>query len=188
MKQLAFTAAFLLSACATAPAPDAPMLHYVRSNQDGTLPEHIYVYRPDATHLEVGKIVTRCTNAAFVTAELDTARGQPNAITGGRIARDGSQDAFAWLTYEAEARRLHARIPMANVDEQVAVDGEPWLLYDFDLSELNGLFYGRAPAREDFRYAVALIWPEDGATSPFRNLGFMEARYTVRNSTLAARR
>jgi len=66
---------------------------------------------------------------------------------------------------------------MANIDEHVAVDGEPWLIYDFDLSEISGLNYGRTPAREDFRFAVALIWPEEGAASPFRNLGFMEARY-----------
>lgn len=179
MKHLALCAIALLSACAGSPAPplDAPMLSYIRSNQDGSLPEQIYVYRPDATHLEVGKIVSRCANAAFVTAELDPARGQPSALTGGRIARDGSQDAFAWLTYDVEARQLHARVPMADIDEHVAIDGEPWLIYDFDLSELNGLFYGRPPGREDFRYAVALIWPEEGAASPFRNLGFMEARY-----------
>ncbi len=178
MKHLALAATLLLAACTAAESTlDAPMLSYIRSNQDGTLPEQIYVYRPDATHVEVGKIVSRCENAAFVTAELDPARGQPRELVGGRIARDGSQEAFAWLAYDSEARRLHARVPAAGIDQQVAIDGEPWLIYDFDLSELNGLFYGRPPAREDFRYAVALIWPEDGAASPFRNLGFMEARY-----------
>ncbi len=177
MKLLALTAVVLLSACAASPALEAPMLSYLRSNHDGGLPERIYVYRPDATRLEVGKIVSRCANAAFVTAELDPERGQPRQLVGGRIGRDGAQEAFAWLTYDPATRRLHARVPPAGIDQEVAIDGEPWLIYDFDLSELNGLFFGRPPPREDFRYAVALVWPEEGATSPFRNLGFMEARY-----------
>ena len=178
MKPLAIAAAIALSACATTPrAPDAPMFTYLRSNHDGSLPEQIYVYRRDAAHLEVGKIVSRCANAAFVTAELDPARGQPRELVGGRIGRDGSQEAFAWLTYDPAARRLHARVPSAGIDQHVALDGEPWLIYDFDLSEITGLFYGRPPPREDFRFAVALIWPAEDAENVFRNLGFMEARF-----------
>lgn len=177
MKLIALAFAALVAACATAPAPEAPLLRYIRSNQDGSLPEHIYVYRPDATHLEVGKMVSRCTNAAFVTAELDPERGQPRQLVGGRLAHDGTQQAFAWLTYDPDTRRLRARVPQANIDQNVVIAGEPWLIYDFDLSEINGLNYGRAPARGDFRFAVALIWPEEGATDIFRNLGFMHARY-----------
>ncbi len=139
--------------------------------------EHIYVFRRDAAHLEVGKMVQPCTNAAFVTATLDPARGQPRELVGGRIAPDGSQDAFAWLHYDPEAQRLHASIPAAGIDQDVAIDGEPWLIYDFDLSEISGLNYGRTPTRSDFRFAVALIWPEDGNENIFRNLGFMHARY-----------
>jgi hypothetical protein len=173
-------AALALSACATAHEPASPvgrLYHYVRSNQDGSLPEQIYQYRASATRLEVGKMVSNCTNAAFVTAELDLARGQPRELVGGRLGRDLNQEPFAWLTYDAATRDLHARIPQANIDTRVAVEGEPWIIYDFDLSELNARLAGRAAPREDFRFAVALIWPEEGAASPFRNLGWAEARF-----------
>jgi hypothetical protein len=64
-----------------------------------------------------------------------------------------------------------------NVNASVVVDAEPWIIYDFDLSEITALRAGRAPKREDFTFAVALIWPEEGADNPFRNLGVAHARF-----------
>jgi len=179
MKHLVLCAAGLLSACAgTAPAQQAyaPMFHYIRSNQDGSSPENIYVYRRDAEHLEVGKQVSRCTNSAFVTAELDRERGQPLSLVGGRLTRELTQEAFAWLTYNRDTRNMRLQFPPANVDSLVRVEGEPWMMFDFDLADLNGLFAGRAPAREDFRYAVGLLWGS-GSSWDFVNRGYMNARY-----------
>lgn len=173
-------AALALSACATAPDPTPTvgrLYHYLRSNQDGSDAEQIYQYRASATRIEVGKMVSRCTNAAFVTAELDPSTNIPRELVGGRIGRDLNQEAFAWLTYDPASHELHARIPEAGLDTRVAVDGEPWVLYDFDLSDLNAMHAGHAPSREDFRFAVALVWPEEGAASPFRNLGWANARF-----------
>lgn len=179
---LAAAALVLLPACATAPEPtptaSAPvgrLLTYLRSNQDGTLPETIYQYRASATHLEVGKEVSRCTNAAFVTADMDLERGVGLRFTGGRIARDATQEPFAWLTYENG--QLHARVPVANVEETVSVAGEPFIIYDFDLSDFNAAHGGRPPAREDFRFAVSLLWPVEGAESVFRDLGWANAGF-----------
>lgn len=177
---LALSALFLTACAATSrvvEAPPAPLYHYVRSNNDGSLPEHIYVYQPNPTRLEVGKMVTPCTNAAFVTAELDRERGQPSALVGGRLARDSSQDAFAWLSYDPATRAVHARVPTLNVDETRHVAGEPWLLYDFDLADLNGLFAGRAPPRADFRFAALLIWPDGSEAGVLRDMGFANARF-----------
>lgn len=182
-------AAVCLVACATPPAPTGvgQMLHYVRSNQDGTLAENIYVYRASPTRLEVGKMVSPCTNAAFVTAELDVAAGHPTQLVGGRLARDGSQDAFAWLTYDAADRSLHASVPAANIDTLVHIGGAPWIIYDFDLSELSALNYGRAPSRSDFSFAVALIWPAPGEADIFRTLGTAHARFSGAETHLGRR-
>jgi len=173
---LAALAACTVTACATVPDTTGRLYTYIRSNQDGSLPETIYQYRASPTRIEVGKMVSRCTNAAFVTAELD-AQNRPRELIGGRIARDATQEPFAWLTYDTATRELHARIPQAELDVRVAVDGEPWIIYDFDLSELNALLTARAPSREDFRIAVTLIWPVEGAANPFRNLGWANARF-----------
>lgn len=139
--------------------------------------ENIYVYRAGATQLEVGKMVDRCTNAAFVTAELDLERGQAMHLVGGRLARDGSQEAFAWLDYDPATRQVHARVPPAGIDTTFAAGGEPWIMYDFDLSDISALMGDGPPPRTDFAFATHLIWPEEGASSIFRTLGQAHARF-----------
>lgn len=176
----ALAAALLLSACASTPAPEPPigrLLHYVRSNQDGSMAETIYVYRADATRIEVGKMVDPCTNAAFVTAELDLARGQAMQLVGGRIARDGSQEAFAWLDYDPATRQVHARVPPAGIDTSFAAGGEPWIMYDFDLADVNALMGDGPPPREDFSFATHIIWMAEGESNPFRAMGQTHARF-----------
>jgi hypothetical protein len=175
-------AALTLAACATAPEPASPvgrLYHYVRSNQDGALPEQIYLYRASEARVEVGKIVARCANAAFVTADLDLARGQGARYVGGRIGEDGSQQPFAYLDYNAQTRELHARVEQAGVDQRAAVVGEPFILYDFDLSDLNAIYAGRPAPRADFRFVVELIWPDPSAASVFRDLGWADARFAA---------
>lgn len=185
---LAASALLALSACATAAPEPAPpeghLLHYVRSNQDGSLAEAIYVYRASATRLEVGKMVDPCTNAAFVTAELDLERGQAMQLVGGRIARDGSQDAFAWLDYDPASRQVHARVPPAGIDAHFTPPSEPWIMYDFDLSDISALQGDGAPDRTDFSFGVMLIWPEDGASEIFRTLGAAHARFAAAETHL----
>lgn len=175
----------LLCGCATSAGiadPEyAPLFHYVRSNQDGSSPENIYVYRRDAVHLEVAKQVNRCTNSAYVTATLDPDRNQPLALTGGRLTPELTQEAFAWLTYDPNTRGMHLSFPRAGVESDVAVDGEPWMIYDFDLADVTGLRAGRSPARQGFRMAVGLLWGQ-GSAWTFNNLGFADARY-IRTET-----
>lgn len=168
-----------LAACAMSPEVALPsvgrLYTYVRSNQDGSMAEAIYVYRASATRVEVGKIVSRCNNAAFVTAELDLEANQPSALVGGRIARDASQEPFAWLDYQSGA--LHARVPAMNLDVHTPIGHTPWRLYDFDLADLTALNAGRAPARTGFSFGVALIWPDGGSENPLLYLGQANAAY-----------
>lgn len=171
-------AALLLSACAAAPAPSVGRLYtYVRSNHDGSLPERIYMYRADETRLEVGKVVSRCGNAAFVTADLDLATNQARELVGGRIAADGSQAPFAWLTFEDGA--LHARVPAMQLDVRTPVEHTPWRMYDFDLADLNAFRAGRPASRSDFSFGVALIWPDGESENPLRYLGQANAHFAA---------
>lgn len=173
-------AALTLTACASAPHEDhsrvGRLYHYVRSNQDGSEPEHIYQFHASETRLEVGKMVSNCTNAAFVTADLDPVSHQARALVGGRLGHDLSQAPFAWLSYDRQSGRLQASVPAAQIDANVTVAGEPWMLFDFDLADLNAMHAGHPVTEENFRFAVALIWTEEGAPSPLRNLGWAEAR------------
>ena len=104
----------LLAGCAhrAAPSPDrvGRIYSYVRSNSDGSEAERVHVYRASATHIEVTKMREKCTNAAFVTADLDLAKGQAVRLTGGRLRPNAAHVDFALLTCDPAGRRIHASV------------------------------------------------------------------------------
>ncbi len=176
-------AAFLLSACASA-AQVSPtvgrLYHYVRTNQDGTEPERVVVFRRGVASLAVFKEVSTCTNAAYVTAEFDLARGQPRSYVGGRVARDGTQDAFAWLILASDGRSLSVRAPSRNVNETHRIHTSPPLrVYDFDLADINAFNAGRPPSRSGSDIQVALFWPVENAPQVLRFPGNAHARFAA---------
>lgn len=181
-------AAFLLAACTPPPAkaPPAPdvgnavgrLHHYVRSNQDGTHAEQIYVYREAADRVAVSKMVDPCTNAAYVTGAFDLAANEPLQLVGGRLTRELTQNPFATLTLDPAARTLttHVDTEAGDIDEVLEDVAAPWRIYDFDLADITTLMEGRAAPREDFAFNLAIAWP--AGDPPFvRMLGEARAAY-----------
>ncbi len=172
-----------------APAAYAPLgegdaigrlYRYVRSNRDGSLPEAITVYRRDATHVEVLKTVSPCTNAAYVTAELDPLRHEALRLVAGRLARDGSQAAFGTLRLDPRTRALAAEmaLPEGPLRFAGAAPHAPWHLYDFDLASLTVVTPNLRRPRQGFAFGLALlIGPLTASPSPLRDLGRVEARF-----------
>lgn len=180
-------AALFAVSCERQPAQDpvGRLYHYLRTNQDGSEPEHVWVFRKSAAEVEVMKEVERCTNAAYVAAKLDLARNQPESIVGGRLNRDGTQTPFAYLTYDPATRQLAVKVPQIGVNSAVHVEREPWRIYDFDLADLGMLSAGHAPPREDFTFGVALAWPAD-EKNPLKYRGSANAKFSA-TETLADR-
>lgn len=161
-------------------SPEGRIYHYIRSNRDGSSPEHIYVYRAAANRLEVYKMVARCTGAAFVTAWVDPVTGQPSMMTGGRLRPEARHEDIATLTYDPASRRIHAEIATDGgaLTEQVDVGDEPWHLYDYDLASLSLLTAGREDRRADFSFGLPLAWNEPDETHPLLSyLGRADARF-----------
>lgn len=176
--------ALLLSACA-APAfaaQDDTVLHYLRTNADGSEPEAVSVWLRSDGPIEVFKRIEPCTRAALVTASFDPATGEAGAITGGRLGRDGAQEPFAWLTLDA-SRTLTVRLgaPDAEPLQQLTLgDTTPWRLYDFDFADWNAAADG--PPADLIRFELALVWPD--ADPPLSSLGHAEARWMANESRL----
>ncbi len=179
-------AVLLLAACASAgprPGPDrvGRIYSYVRSNSDGSEAETIHVYRARRDHLEVTKMRDRCTNAAFVTADLDLASGQATRLTGGRLRPNAGHEDFALLTWDPEARRIDAVARPPGGDDElrqsVVVPDESWHLYDFDLASLTITAQYRPRPREDFSFGLPLIWLGEDPTDFLRYLGRADARF-----------
>lgn len=162
---------------ALAPQPAHPpgtTLHYTRSNQDGALAERVLVHVVSPTELAVAKMVAPCTDAALVTARFDPRTGEVTHLVGGRLQRDGTQLPQAFLTFDADARRLDVRMGDEASDPIESPDAPPapWRMYDFDLAEF-ALYGPRTP--DNFTFGVAMAWP-DGSEPVLRVLGQAEAQ------------
>lgn len=162
---------------AAALAAHSPIYHYIRSNRDGSEPEHVVHYRPSKTGIAVYKWVEKCTTAAFVTAQMSDDMHQGRVFFAGKVARDGSQARFGTLTFDPLLMMLAADItPPGGQRIQVkhSLRGVPYLLYDFDFADLNSFLQENRPDR-DFFFALPVIWPSD--ESIFRDLGMLRAHY-----------
>lgn len=160
--------------------PEGRIYHYLRSNRDGTLPEHVYVYRASAERLEVYKMVERCADAALVTAWVDPRTGQAALMTGGRLMPEARHEDFATLTFDPNAQRITAEIATDGgmISEQLQVPDTPWHLYDFDLAGLSVQTIGLADRRADFSFGLPLAWNEPDETRPLLSyMGRADARY-----------
>lgn len=190
MRIAAILAAVAIGAALPATAASDPVgriQHYTRSNSDGSEAEYISIFRHSATSIAVYKMRERCTNAALVTAELDPGRSRVASLVGGRLGRDGAQQAFAWLTHDPEANTLTASLegPRGAPMETASLSGAgPWRLYDFDFADWNA-FSGPPVEGGDIAIDMALVWPEPSEDGRLiRVLGPSVARF-VRFETRA---
>jgi hypothetical protein len=164
-----------LTVFALAAAVQAPILHYVRSNRDGSEPEHVVQYRPTRTGVAVYKWVEPCRTAAYVTAEMGEDVRDGRLFVAGKVARDGSQAAFGTLTLDAAAPALEVDISppgAGRIQMRHVLHGRPYVLYDFDLADLNAFLQEHRP-NADFAVALPVIWP--GEEKLFRDLGTLRA-------------
>ena len=161
---------------AAAPIGEA-IYHYVRSNRDGSEPEHVVQFRPTRTGIAVYKWVSKCTTAAYVTAEMDEAVREGRSFVAGKVGRDGRQAVFGTLTLDASAEALLLDVKTAaeSIEERHALKGRPYLLYDFDFADLNAFLQEARPIA-GFAVRLPAVWPAEGPTL-FRDFGLMRAAY-----------
>ncbi len=161
-----------------APAPFDPTgttLSYIRSNQDGTLPERIIVHVVSPTEVHVAKMVAPCTDAAYVTAVFNPATQEATRLVGGRLTRESTQNPQAFVDFIPATRTLEVRLgdPASAPAEIHPAPPAPWRIYDFDLAEF-AIFGPRM--RKDFSFGFAMAWP-DGTSPVLRILGAVNAKF-----------
>ena len=163
----------LLLALAGPAADLRPVYHYRRTNSDGSEAEDIYVFAEAPGRIAVMKERSRCTNAAYVTADIDQASGQATALVGGRLTRELTQQPFAWLDTAADGTRLQARIGSRDAapTHELAVT-MPWRVYDFDFADMAAYPPKEIGTRADFAFDLPLILSTDDGFS-FSNRGRM---------------
>lgn len=183
---LGLIAALSVNACAAAPSGgfadyryDAERDHigriyrYLRTNRDGTLPEHVYVFRKSRTEIEVYKMAQRCTNAALVTATLDFDRWSATRLVGGRLTPQATQDGFAVLTLDPEALRVDAIVTLPDQELRQSLDLKtlPWRLYDFDFADFTIFSQHLRNYRRGTSVEMALVVTDPGDPQFLKRLG-----------------
>jgi hypothetical protein len=162
----------LLAAALAAPSP---IYHYVRSNRDGSEPEHVVHYRPTRTAIAVYKWVEKCTTAAYVTAEMAPDLKEGRRFIAGKVAKDGSQARFGTLSVSNGALVADVTPPGGSrIQARHKLTSRPFIIYDFDFADLNSFLQEHRP-RANFAYELPVIWPGDA--NVFRGLGKLHARY-----------
>jgi hypothetical protein len=150
-------------------------LAYIRSNQDGTEPEFIYMHAVSAAEIHVAKMVRPCTDAAYVTGVFDPVTQEAIQLIGGRLNREGGQTPQVWLDFLSDTRTLEVRFEDLKAAPAETHDAPPapWRMYDFDLAEF-ALFGPHEP--KDFTFGFAMAWPDDTAPT-LRILGGVSAKF-----------
>jgi len=159
-----------------AAAASPPVLHYVRSNRDGSEPENIVMFRPTVSTVAVYKYVSRCTPAAYVTAAFDQKSGEVASLDAGKVGRQGEQVKFGRIDFDPASRTLSAWVdtPGGRLSEQMEVPDRPWHLFDFDFGTLNAELQSVRP-RRDFSFGLPLVWPQEKGF--LRYMGRVDAKY-----------
>ncbi|HEX6218207.1 MAG TPA: hypothetical protein VFZ35_02910 [Sphingomicrobium sp.] len=172
----------LLAAAQAAPPAVKPIVgdlifHYVRSNRDGSEPEHVVQFRPTRTGISVYKWVSKCTTSAYVTAEMDEGVGEGRRFVAGKVAPDGTQAQFGTLTLDPDNAALLVDITPpggSRIQQAHKLKGRPFIIYDFDFADLNA-FLQEHREEVHFSFNLPVVWPSDAGL--FRDLGTLHANY-----------
>jgi hypothetical protein len=183
MKLIALLPVVTLSACAAMPvsaeaAGASPILHYLRSNTDGSQPEHVVQYRPSPADIAVYKWVRKCATAAYVTARMASGTAEASRYTAGKVAQDGSQASFATLELDGATNSLNLSVRSSDGPPQSAkhaLKQRPYIIYDFDFADLNAALQEN-PRALHFKYAFPVLWPTETGFG-FKDLGVLTGRF-----------
>jgi len=115
--------------------PVGRVLHYAKSNLDGSNPSTIVLRCASETRIEALKFHAPGDDATLVVAEMDREVLSVRSFLVYRLAEGRERELVAELTTTPERERIRGRMGAATVDCELP--GFPWHSYDFDFSSLN---------------------------------------------------
>jgi len=164
----------MFAICLVSSVTSLPTYHYVRSNMDGTLPEHI-VFRPAGTHsLEVFKYVQPGTQSALVSCTMTPDLKSPMHLVSW-VLQGQAKKLMATLDYDGDAGYASVFVkPSGSPAESVLLPDASWHIFNMDLASV-ALTLAGAKGR-----AVSFSFVEPNAR------GFTPAMVTLGTFTLSA--
>lgn len=119
--------------------PAGTVLHYVKTNIDGTHPEQVSQYFASSDSMEAFKFHPKSPPAGLVIAEMDWRTFSAKSLTSWRVpGKDAERKLFGTIRFDGEAWRASVSIPAARAGtETLDLKRFPVHLYNFDLGSLN---------------------------------------------------
>lgn len=130
--------------------------HYLKTNIDGTNPEHVSQYVASRDRLEAFKFHPKAERAGLVIAEMDWTMFSAKQLESWQVFSKGEKKLFATLTYLHAEKAVEVSIPsMRKAGEKTSIKYLPFHVYNFDLGSLNFAFRHLVDPRGSFVIGLA---------------------------------
>lgn len=136
--------------------PVGTVLHYVKTNLDGSRPEYVSQFVAAADRLESFKFHPKSPPAGLVIATMDWKFFAARSLKSWRVPGRGERTLFGTLTFDAAARRAEVSLPAVRPAAETFAFGQlPIHLYNFDFGSLNFALPHLSDPEGGFRIGVA---------------------------------
>jgi hypothetical protein len=130
--------------------------HYLKTNVDGSHPEHVALYVAGPDRIEAFKYHPKGERAGLVIATMDWKTASAKRLESRQVFAGGEKRLIATLDYTPADRMLTLEVPPAGISGvKIEIKSEPWHLYNFDLASLNVAFRHLVDPKKPFTIGVA---------------------------------
>lgn len=157
--------------------PAGTVLHYLKTNIDGSKPEYVSQYFSSHEAMESFKFHPKQEPAALVIAEMDWQSFSAKSLKSLQVFASGERKLFGTLTFDAAKKGTEVSIPSVRKEtEFLSIEHLPWHLYNFDFGSLNFALAHLVNPKKSFTVGVAdPTFKTDGAIMEYR--GEVTLRY-----------
>ena len=130
--------------------------HYLKTNIDGTNPEHVSIRIASKDRIESFKFHPQGTRAGLVIAKMDWSIFSVTSLESWQVFKDKDKVLAATLVYLPASKEVAVTLPFMNrPTEKVSIPFLPFHVYNFDFASLNFAFPHLTNPRKTFRIGVS---------------------------------
>ena len=150
--------------------PVGTVLHYVKTNIDGTHPEQVSQFVAANDVLESFKFHPKSPPAGFVVAEMDWQTFSAKSLKSWRVLSKDERRLFGTILFDGAKRRAEVSLPSIRSEpESFVFKHVPVHLYNFDFGTLNFAFPHLVKPTQSFIIGVAdPTFQENGALVEYK--------------------
>ena len=153
--------------------------HYLKTNINGTNPEHISIRIAAKDRIESFKFHPKGTRAGLVIATMDWSIFSVKRLESWQVFKDKEKVLAATLVYLPASKEVAVALPFMNrPPENVAIPFLPFHVYNFDFASLNFAFPHLVNPKKPFKIGVSDPTFKDEGPA-FRYRGEVDVTYVA---------